>query len=46
VYFFKRPAVFLLARNERLVTMRGIGVATGVAADHEAPAPAIAGAAK
>jgi preprotein translocase subunit SecD len=46
VYFFKRPAVFLLARNERLVTMRGIGVATAVAADHEAPTPAIAGAAK
>jgi len=42
VYFFKRPAVFLLARNERLVTMRGIGITSGVAADHEA-APAIAG---
>jgi preprotein translocase subunit SecD len=45
VYFFKRPAVFLLARNERLVTMRGIGVTSGVAADHEA-APAIAGASR
>lgn len=42
VYFFKRPAVFLLARNERLVTMRGIGITSGVAADHEA-GPAIAG---
>jgi len=45
VYFFKRPAVFLIARNERLVTMRGIGITSGVAADHEA-APAIAGAAR
>ncbi len=42
VYFFKRPAVFLLARNERLVTMRGVGITSGVAADHEV-APAIAG---
>jgi preprotein translocase subunit SecD len=42
VYFFKRPAAFLLARNERLVTMRGVGVASGVAADRVA-APAIAG---
>jgi preprotein translocase subunit SecD len=45
VYFFKRPAVYLLARNERLVTMRGIGVTSGVAADHDV-VPAIAGAAK
>ncbi len=43
VYFFKRPAVFLLARNERLVTMRGIGVTSGVALEQ---APAIAGASK
>ena len=42
VYFFKRPAVFLLARNEKLVTMRGIGVTSAVAAERE-PAPAIAG---
>lgn len=42
VYFFKRPAAFLLARNERLVTMRGIGVTSAVASDREA-APAIAG---
>jgi preprotein translocase subunit SecD len=42
VYFFKRPAVFLLARNERLVTMRGIGVISGVAADTQA-APVGAG---
>jgi len=42
VYYFKRPAAFLLARNERLVTMRGLGVTSGVAADHEL-APAIAG---
>ncbi len=45
VYFFKRPAVFLLARNERLVTMPVIGVTTGVSADHEA-LPAIAGGSK
>jgi preprotein translocase subunit SecD len=45
VYFFKRPAVFLLARNERLVTMRGIGITSGVAADHEV-VPAIAGGAR
>jgi preprotein translocase subunit SecD len=42
VYFFKRPAVFLLARNERLVRMRTLGVRSGVAADHE-PVPSIAG---
>jgi protein-export membrane protein SecD len=42
VYFFKRPAMFLIARNERLVTMRGIGVTSGVAADREG-VPAIAG---
>ncbi|HYG73318.1 MAG TPA: protein translocase subunit SecD [Actinomycetota bacterium] len=39
VYFFKRPAAFLLARNERLVTMRGLGVTSGVAAER----PAVAG---
>jgi preprotein translocase subunit SecD len=42
VYFFKRPAVFLLARNERLVTMPVVGVISGVAADRDA-APAAAG---
>lgn len=42
VYFFKRPAVFLLARNERLVTMRGVGVISGLAADREA-LPAVSG---
>jgi preprotein translocase subunit SecD len=42
VYFFKRPAVFLLARNERLVTMPVIGVTSGVAADREA-LPVVAG---
>ncbi len=40
VYFFKRPTVFLIARNERLVNMRGFGLRSGVAAD---PVPAIAG---
>jgi len=40
VYFFKRPTVFLIARNERLVNMRGFGLRSGVAAD---PVPAVAG---
>ena len=26
VYFFKRPVVFLIARNERLVNMHGFGL--------------------
>ena len=42
VWFFKRPAVYLIARNERLVTMPGIGVISGVAADRKA-VPALAG---
>jgi protein-export membrane protein SecD len=42
VYFFKRPAVFLLARTERLVRMRGVGVRSGLAADHE-PTPELMG---
>jgi preprotein translocase subunit SecD len=42
VYFFKRPAVFLLARNEKLVTMPIVGVTSAVALERE-PAPAIAG---
>lgn len=45
VYFFKRPAVNLLARNERLVTMRGIGVISGVAADRKT-LPAVSGGAR
>jgi len=47
VYFFKRPAVTLLCRSERLVSMRWFGIRAGLAADREAvgvaPAPAIAG---
>jgi preprotein translocase subunit SecD len=45
VYFFKRPTVFLIARNDRLVSMRGFGLTSGVAADHapHTAAPAIAG---
>jgi preprotein translocase subunit SecD len=42
VYFFKRPTVFLIARSERLVGLRGFGLASGVAADHAA-APVVAG---
>ena len=33
VYFFKRPTVFLLARNARLVSLKGFGLAAGVAGD-------------
>jgi protein-export membrane protein SecD len=44
VYFFKRPAVNLIARSRRLSNMRGIGLRSGVAADPIAePAPALAG---
>jgi preprotein translocase subunit SecD len=32
VYFFKRPTVFLIARNPKLVAMRGFGLESGVAA--------------
>lgn len=42
VYFFKRPAVFLIARSERLVQLRGFGLRSGVAADRVA-APVVAG---
>jgi preprotein translocase subunit SecD len=47
VYFFKRPAVSLLARNDALVDLPWFGVRAGLAADREAapsaPLPAIAG---
>jgi len=33
VYFFKRPTVFLIAKNERLVNLRHFGLRSGVAAD-------------
>jgi preprotein translocase subunit SecD len=33
VYFFKRPTVFLIAKNERLVNLRGFGLTSGVAAE-------------
>ena len=39
VYFFKRPAVSLLTRNERLVNWRVMGVKAGLAADREIGAP-------
>ncbi|HYX79247.1 MAG TPA: protein translocase subunit SecD [Actinomycetota bacterium] len=35
VYFFKRPVVFLIARNERLVNLHGFGLTSGVAAEPE-----------
>ncbi|MBI4259040.1 MAG: protein translocase subunit SecD [Actinobacteria bacterium] len=40
VYFFKRPLVFLIARNQTLANLRGIGLRSGVAAD---PVPEVAG---
>jgi protein-export membrane protein SecD len=47
VYFFKRPAVSLLTRSDRLVNWRTMGVKAGLAADREVaapePVPAIAG---
>ena len=33
VYFFKRPTVFLLARNPRLVALKGFGLEAGVAGE-------------
>jgi len=33
VYFFKRPTVFLIARNPRLVSLKGFGLEAGVAGD-------------
>jgi preprotein translocase subunit SecD len=33
VYFFKRPTVLLIARNPRLVNLRGFGLTSGLAGD-------------
>jgi preprotein translocase subunit SecD len=48
VWFFKRPTVFLIARNDRLVKLRGFGLTSGVAGDPEfaaaAPVPVSEGA--
>ena len=38
VWFFKRPTVFLIARNERLVNLRGFGLQSGIAGDEESAA--------
>ncbi len=35
VYFFKRPTVFLIARNDTLVNMHGFGLTSGVAGEPE-----------
>ena len=48
VYFFKRPAVALLTRSDRIVDWRLMGVRAGLAADRDAtaapePVPSIAG---
>lgn len=42
VYFFKRPTVFLIAGNQRLVDMKGFGLTSGVAGDVE-PLPVSGG---
>lgn len=42
VYFFKRPAVSLLTRSERLVNWRVMGVKAGLAADRQVGAPDVA----
>jgi protein-export membrane protein SecD len=34
VYFFKRPTVYLIARNGKLSQMRGFGLASATGADH------------
>jgi preprotein translocase subunit SecD len=33
VWFFKRPTIFLIAKSERLVGLRGFGLTSGVAAE-------------
>ena len=33
VWFFKRPTIFLIANNEKLVGLRGFGLESGVAAE-------------
>jgi preprotein translocase subunit SecD len=33
VWFFKRPTVFLIAKSEKLVSLRGFGLSSGVAAE-------------
>ena len=38
VYFFKRPTVFLIARNSKLSQMKGFGLASATGADHIAAA--------
>jgi preprotein translocase subunit SecD len=35
VYFFKRPTVFLVARNQRLVSLKGFGLEAGVAGERD-----------
>jgi preprotein translocase subunit SecD len=50
VWFFKRPTVFLIARNDRLVSLPGFGLTSGVAGEPEpgevgaVPAPVAGGA--
>jgi preprotein translocase subunit SecD len=47
VYFFKRPTVFLIAGNRRLVDLRGFGLTSGVAAEADPePLPTVAGGAE
>jgi preprotein translocase subunit SecD len=40
VYFFKRPTIFLMARNNKVANLRGVGLRSGVAAE---PVPVMGG---
>ncbi|HEY6567539.1 MAG TPA: protein translocase subunit SecD [Actinomycetota bacterium] len=40
VWFFKRPTVFLIARNDKLVGLRGFGLTSGVAGEDDRPSRA------
>ena len=45
VYFFKRPIVFLISGNQRLVDLKGFGLTSGVAGEADPdPLPSISGA--
>jgi preprotein translocase subunit SecD len=44
VYFFKRPIVFLISGNQRLVDLKGFGLTSGVAGEADPELPPISGA--
>lgn len=44
VYFFKRPTVFLISGNQRLVDLKGFGLTSGVAGEADVePLPSVSG---